>query len=109
MLFSDDSFKLGGNSVRAIITGNSESAVSACYLSGHGSSLRARDGFFSGAVSVQTMGGYFTCLVPFKLRELAPDVDIALGLDWLAYFREHLSELGALDMPSSVVRRFSSI
>lgn len=109
MLFSNDSFKLSSNSVRAIITGNLESAVSACYLSGHGSSLCARDGFFSGAVSVQTMGGYFTCLVLFKLHELAPDVDIALGLDWLAYFREHLSGLGALDTPSSVVRHFSSI
>ena len=104
MLFSDDSFKLSGKSVTAVVTGNCESTVSTRYLVSRRLTLRVRNGVFTETVSVQTLGGYFTCLVRFKISELAADVDISLGLDWLAYLREHLAELGALGSPSPSVR-----
>lgn len=101
MLFTENSFKLGGELVRAIVTGNAESAVSARYLSARSFQPRIQHGYFNELVSTQTLGGVFTCLISFKPCELADDVDIALGLDWLTHLREHLCELGALSPPSN--------
>jgi len=89
--------------VTAIITGNCESTISAHYLNSRGLTLCVWDGSYTEALSIQTMGGFFTCLIQFKLSELATDVDITLGLDWLSYLQEHFSNLGVVIFPSNAV------
>lgn len=103
MLFSEETFKLNGKSVSAIVSGHPRSVISSRYVVAHGLAPRFRHGTATEAISVQTVGGYFTCLVQFSTGDVTDGHDILLGLDWLAFLQDHFLEMGvSLSQPNSI-------
>ena len=94
MLFSEETFRLNGEPISAIVSGHQRSFISPQYVASHNLGPRFCHGTATEAISVQTVGGYFTCLLQLSSGDINDGNDISLGLDWLAFLREHFSEMG---------------
>lgn len=94
MLFTENSFKLGGSSVKALVSGSARSVISQCFVNANSLGPRFQHGIFTELVSVQMLGGFFTCMVELTVADLDGVYDLMLGLDWLMFLRENFIKLG---------------